>query len=167
MLSLQRYAMLVHQENTSQRHTMVGVVDTDDVHPLALICNHFGTCWTPTPTLGELSCMINVNAVFCNHMQRPPSQCRPYLCLSVQVYHSVHMVGFLGYVLFALVHYPGMWASCVPGNLSLTPAWPQHDPDMTPAYVSLQRWTNQEITLNTPRILLAQDVIAWPASYVI
>ncbi|KAL0041029.1 hypothetical protein WJX77_002724 [Trebouxia sp. C0004] len=33
------------------------------------------------------------------------------------VYQSVHMIGFLGYVLFALIHYPGMWASTVPGLL--------------------------------------------------
>ncbi|KAL0045657.1 hypothetical protein WJX82_000761 [Trebouxia sp. C0006] len=33
------------------------------------------------------------------------------------VYQSVHMVGFLGYVLFALIHYPAMWVSIVPGLL--------------------------------------------------
>lgn len=37
----------------------------------------------------------------------------------MQVYQSVHMIGFLGYVLFALIHYPGMWASTVPGELKL------------------------------------------------
>lgn len=34
-----------------------------------------------------------------------------------QSFHSVHILGFLGYVLFALIHYPGMWVGCVPGNL--------------------------------------------------
>ena len=41
------------------------------------------------------------------------------VCVCVQVYQSVHMVGFLGYVLFALIHYPAMWVSIVPGELKL------------------------------------------------
>ena len=36
-----------------------------------------------------------------------------------QSFHSIHMLGFLGYVLFALLHYPGMWPSIVPGDSSV------------------------------------------------
>ncbi|KAL3146993.1 hypothetical protein ABBQ38_014960 [Trebouxia sp. C0009 RCD-2024] len=34
-----------------------------------------------------------------------------------QSFHTVHMLGFLGFTLFALLHYPGMWVGCVPGLL--------------------------------------------------
>ena len=40
---------------------------------------------------------------------------------SYQTFHSVHVLGFLGYVLFALLHYPGMWVGTVPGKLPLSP----------------------------------------------
>lgn len=33
-----------------------------------------------------------------------------------QSFHTVHIVGFLGYTLFALLHYPGMWVGCLPGD---------------------------------------------------
>ena len=36
-----------------------------------------------------------------------------------QTFHSVHMLGFLGYTLFALLHYTGMWVSVVPGNYQI------------------------------------------------
>lgn len=45
-----------------------------------------------------------------------PARSASCCCLSVQVYQSVHMIGFLGYILFALIHYPGMWVSVVPGD---------------------------------------------------
>ena len=38
-----------------------------------------------------------------------------------QTFHSVHMIGFLGFTLFALLHYSGMWVGCVPGNFPLSP----------------------------------------------
>ena len=40
----------------------------------------------------------------------------PYVCVSVQMWHSVHIIGFLGYTLFAIVHYAGMWVAFVPGE---------------------------------------------------
>lgn len=33
-----------------------------------------------------------------------------------QSFHTVHMLGFLGFTLFALLHYPGMWVGCLPGE---------------------------------------------------
>ena len=32
------------------------------------------------------------------------------------MWHSVHIIGFLGYTLFAVMHYAGMWVAVVPGE---------------------------------------------------
>ena len=42
------------------------------------------------------------------------------LCTLMQMYHYVHIIGFLGYTLFAMTHYGGMFVAFVPGGLLLT-----------------------------------------------
>ena len=34
------------------------------------------------------------------------------------MWHSVHVIGFLGYTLFAVMHYAGIWVAFVPGEAS-------------------------------------------------